>query len=139
MSVECFLDTNVLLYAATANAAERVNRDIAYDLIAADNFGISTQVLQEFYDTATRKTGVVMRSDKALEWLAEFEHRPCAVVDVNVFRRAVQISNHFKIGYWDAAILASAEALGATTLYSEDLSHGQAYGPVTVINPFRTL
>ena len=28
---------------------------------------------------------------------------------------------------------------GATTLYSDDLSHGQAYGPVTVINPFRTL
>jgi predicted nucleic acid-binding protein len=31
----------------------------------------------------------------------------------------------------------AAERLGATTLYSEDLSDGQTYGRVTVVNPFR--
>ena len=136
MSVEFFLDTNVLLYAATANPAERRKQDIAYDLIAAQNFGISTQVLQEFYYNATRKAGVKMRPAKALEWLDELAHLPCFIVDAAVFRQAVAISTRFKISYWDAAILAAAEALGAATLYSEDLSHGQHYGPVKVVNPF---
>lgn len=136
MSVEFFLDTNVLLYAATANVTERRKQDIAYELIAADNFGISTQVLQEFYYNATRKAGVKMRPEKALEWLDELAHLPCFVVNTEAFRQAVGISTRFKISYWDAAILAAAEALGATTLYSEDLNHGQAYGPVKVVNPF---
>jgi predicted nucleic acid-binding protein len=40
------------------------------------------------------------------------------------------------ISYWDAAILAAPEALGAQTLFSEDLSDGQQYGGVRVVNPF---
>jgi predicted nucleic acid-binding protein len=38
--------------------------------------------------------------------------------------------------YYDAALLAAAERLGASIFYSEDLSHRQTYGSVTVINPF---
>jgi predicted nucleic acid-binding protein len=37
----------------------------------------------------------------------------------------------------NAAILAAAHELGAHTVYSEDLSHGQDYDGVKVINPFR--
>ncbi len=139
MSVEFFLDTNVLLYAATANPAERGKQDIAYELIAAQNFGISTQVLQEFYYNATRKAGVKMRPAKALEWLDELAHLPCSIVDAAVFRQAVAISTRFKISYWNGAILAAAEALGSTTVYSEDFSHGQAYGSIKVVNPFRSV
>ncbi|WP_245475942.1 hypothetical protein [Mesorhizobium sp. M7A.F.Ca.US.006.01.1.1] len=36
------------------------------------------------------------------------------------------------------AIIAAAERLGVKTLYTEDLNHGQAYGSVVAINPFRT-
>ena len=42
----------------------------------------------------------------------------------------------YKISYWDAAILAAATELGCTTLYTEDLNHGQTYESVQVINPF---
>jgi predicted nucleic acid-binding protein len=136
MTVEVFLDTNILLYAATASPSETVKQDRAYELIAADDFGLSTQVLQEFFYNATVKTRIKMRPGKALEWLAEIEHRPCVTVDAGVFRHAAEISMRYKISYWDGAILAAAEALGATTLYSEDLSHGQSYGPVKVVNPF---
>ncbi|MER9304105.1 hypothetical protein NKJ06_29030 [Mesorhizobium sp. M0293] len=38
----------------------------------------------------------------------------------------------------DGAIIAAAERLGVKTLYTEDLNHGQAYGSVVAINPFRT-
>jgi predicted nucleic acid-binding protein len=37
---------------------------------------------------------------------------------------------------WDAAILVAAQALGAHTVYSEDLNDGQRYGRVQVVNPF---
>jgi len=40
------------------------------------------------------------------------------------------------IRYYDAAIVAAARELGAGTLYSEDLSHGQEYDGVKVVNPF---
>jgi predicted nucleic acid-binding protein len=49
---------------------------------------------------------------------------------------AVGLSERFTISYWDAAILAAAEALGSRIVYSEDLNDGQQYGEVRVINPF---
>lgn len=36
----------------------------------------------------------------------------------------------------DSAIIAAAEALKADALHTEDLSHGQLYGPVQAKNPF---
>lgn len=42
-----------------------------------------------------------------------------------------------QISYWDAAIIAAAEALGAREFYSEDLNDGQMYGSVRVVNPFK--
>jgi predicted nucleic acid-binding protein len=51
-------------------------------------------------------------------------------------KRTIEQSERFAISYWDAAILAAAEALGTDTVYTEDLSHGQRYGRVRVVNPF---
>ncbi len=42
----------------------------------------------------------------------------------------------YTISYWDAAIVAAAEALGAHTVYSEDFNDEQHYGRVRVVNPF---
>ena len=33
-------------------------------------------------------------------------------------------------------VTVAAEALGTDTVYSEDLSHGQRYGRVRIVNPF---
>ena len=40
------------------------------------------------------------------------------------------------ISYRDAAILAGAQEMGCSIVYSEDHSHGQKYGSVMVANPF---
>ena len=42
----------------------------------------------------------------------------------------------YRISYWDAAILASAAALGCDAVYSEDMSDRQDYDGIRVINPF---
>ena len=58
-------------------------------------------------------------------------------LDYALFQEAVRLRDRFQISYWDAAILAAAKRLGATTLYSEDLSDGQNFDGVQVVNPFR--
>jgi predicted nucleic acid-binding protein len=136
MSVDCFLDTNVLVYAATGTQAERAKREKAQALIASVNFGISTQVLQEFYVTATRKARIKMPPHIALEWMEQLDGRPCVIVDLDLVKLAAAISIRYQISYWDGAILAAAEALGAEVVYSEDLQHNQKYRAVRVENPF---
>lgn len=37
--------------------------------------------------------------------------------------------------FWDALVVLAAQVSGAEVLYSEDLSDGQQYGPVRVVNP----
>ena len=63
------------------------------------------------------------------------ELQDCVTVD-KTLRVAIVISLQHRISYWDGAILAAAERLGPKIVYTEDLSHGQTYGPVRVVNPF---
>ncbi len=48
------LDTNILLYSISTAEQEERKRQIARDLIDQDGWGLSVQVLQEFYVQATR-------------------------------------------------------------------------------------
>ncbi len=136
MQTECFLDTNVLVYAALGKGRHETKRKIAHDLVVNKRFGISTQVLQEFYANVTCKTETPLTPDEALEWMDGLERQQCVTVDRPLVRIAIAISQRWRINCWDGAILAAAERLGAETLYTEDLSHGQAYGSVRVVNPF---
>jgi predicted nucleic acid-binding protein len=43
-------------------------------------------------------------------------------------RIAIALSERHKILYWDPGIVAAREALGAHTVYSEDLNNGQRFG-----------
>jgi predicted nucleic acid-binding protein len=38
--------------------------------------------------------------------------------------------------FWDSQIIASAEAAGAETLYSEDMQDGRAIAGLIIRNPF---
>jgi predicted nucleic acid-binding protein len=136
MSAEYFLDTNVLVYAATGTDAERIKRNRALALIQSGNFGVSTQVLQEFYVVATRKVSVPMTPRLALQWIDQLDAYPCVAIDADLVKLGVSISARYQISYWDAAILAAAEVLGATIVYSEDLQHDQTYDRLRVANPF---
>ena len=135
MKVDCFLDTNVLIYAASANETELTKRTRAIELLRL-HFGISTQVVQEFYAIGTRKLDRPLTSLEALEWIERLERQPCVMIDLAVIRRAIAISQRYRVNYWDGAILAAAERLGAEIVYTEHLNHGQSYGPVRVVNPF---
>lgn len=135
MTVDCVLDTNVLVYAATRPGTDERKRNKARELIALP-FGLSAQILQEFFVTVTRKVRAPMRPVEALEWIEQFEEQPCVPIDVSLVKRGIEGAERYKISYWDGAVIAAAETLRAEILYSEDLSDGQLYGSVRVINPF---
>ena len=135
MTVEAFLDTNILLYAAGAAKSAPEKHAVAQGLLTTD-FGVSAQTLGEFYLNAVTKGAPPMAPAKAEAWVKALARKPFQVNDQSVAFRAINLSQRYQIRYWDAAILAAAEKLGAKTVYSEDLSHGQAYGAVAVINPF---
>ena len=65
MSVEAFLDTNVLIYAVSSDPSEAPKKEKALDLIEHSEFGLSAQVLQEFYVTVTRKIALPLSPDDA--------------------------------------------------------------------------
>jgi len=136
MNARVFFDTNVLVYAAIGSGANEHKRQRALELIDSEDFGTSAQVLQEFFVTVVRKAARPLTPLEALEWIEQLTVFPCQAIDHQLVRIAIEISARFLISYWDAAILAAADALGAHTVYSEDLNDGQYYGRVQVVNPF---
>ncbi len=137
MRAESFLDTNVFVYAAAGCGDEEPKRERALALIDEEDIGISAQVLQEFYVTVTRKIENPMTSEQALEWVEQLEAFPCLAVDASLVKVAAEVSERYRISYWDGAIVSAAQLLGAETLYTEDLNDGQLYGTVRAVNPFR--
>jgi predicted nucleic acid-binding protein len=139
MKADVFLDSNVILYAAADVKQEGAKKEAALRLIVDTDFGTSVQVLGEFYDNARRKAKLGIPAQRMKELLRLLKARPLVEETVELFDRAVAIAERHGLRYYDAAILAAAEELGAATLYSEDFSDGQEYDGVKVINPFRGL
>ena len=66
----------------------------------------------------------------------EYRVVPTVPTDYPLIVSAVELSIRHGISYYDGAILAAAEALEASALYTEDSNHGQSYGAVRAVNPF---
>ena len=133
-----FVDTNILLYAASKAPREEKKAGIARKLLDADDLALSVQVLQEFYVQATRTTRPDRMTHVQASALVEaFLRFPVQETTLGLMRAAQELSHRFRISYWDAAIIEAARSLGCRMVLSEDLSHGADYGGVRVQNPFR--
>jgi predicted nucleic acid-binding protein len=133
--IDCFLDTNVLIYAAS----EKKSRDdrwtkIAERLVHDTLFGTTGQVMAEFVAVARRKK--LVADDSLDRWLIFLGTCPFVSVDDVYVRAGLDFARRYRIHYFDAALLAAAERLGAPVFYTEDLNHNQTYGTVRAVNPF---
>jgi predicted nucleic acid-binding protein len=135
-AAEALLDSNVLIYALSDLPAERKKREKARTLIATVDFGLSYQILMESWVVATRKMTPRVPSAKVAAFLKDLLAFPCVPGTEGLYEQALALADRFGVHPYDAAVLAAAHELGAHTLYSEDLSHGQVYDGVRVINPF---
>lgn len=132
-----FLDTNILLYAISADPAEAAKARQAKAILSGANLTLSVQVLQEFYVQATRPTRRDPLSHLEATALIQYWLRhPIVPVTVQIVQDALELKHRYQTSYWDAAILAAAASAGCTELLSEDLNPGQTYQGVRVRNPF---
>ena|SRR2546421_7506554 len=137
MSAEVFIDTNVFLYSLSDNPEEKLKATRARQILLNENWGWSVQVAGEFYNIAiSPKRPFRLARSMAREYVETWLNFPTASVSASTVRAALQLSTKFQINYWDAAIIAAAHELGCYTVYSEDLSDGQDYDGVVVLNPF---
>ena len=136
-----FLDTNVLVYAFDADAKKRARAQELIEAALQTREGvISSQVVQEFLNVATRKFARPMTNDEALRYLDQVLEPLCVVwPDPELYRRALTVRARFQFGFYDSLIVAGALTAGCRTLYSEDLQAGQKVDNLTVVDPFAGL
>ena len=132
-----FFDTNVLVYATLDQdvAKKRIAARLIMDAVASQAFVISAQVLKEYANTLIR------RSDRKPRQIMEDVRRLSPFVAVadtpQLVLRAIDLRQEYSLQFFDALVIAGAESADCDTVYSEDMSDGEQYGNVTVVNPFR--
>jgi predicted nucleic acid-binding protein len=129
-----FFDTNLIVYAADTNSSEPERRDHARSLLLNRAVTVSTQVLMEVYAVLTRKLGY--SPETAAGWVRTLGNENVAVLTGEDVIFGIEIARRFEISHWDGLILQAAQKAGLNLVYTEDLNHGQMYGPVRVCNPF---
>ncbi len=73
----------------------------------------------------------------AFERIEVLPARPRAAIDPARMKIAVEHSVRDRIQSWDACPIAAADSLRVPRLPTEDFNHGQSYGSIAAINPFR--
>ena len=131
-----FFDTNVLAY--TDDAGEPGKQATALRLHAAchrrGQAVVSTQVLQEYFVTVTRKMGVdPVIARRKLELFARMN---VVVNQVDDVLAAVDLARLHTVSFWDALIVRAAQQAECRVIYSEDMQHGWKVDGVEVVNPF---
>jgi predicted nucleic acid-binding protein len=139
MSDKYFVDTNILMYAHDTSAGAKHDRAKALlEELWRDRTGVvSTQVLQELSVNLRRKAGRPLDVKATREIAADYLTWQVVVNGGESILDALELEVRYQISFWDALVVQAAQASGAEVLYSEDLSDGQTYGSVRVINPLR--
>ncbi len=134
----CFIDTNIFVYSQDGRDSTKQQQAAALlRKLRIDGTGvISSQVIQEFCNVALKSD--IQLPKHLLKDILEsvlfplLGHTPSIVF----YENALDLQQTHQLSYYDALIVQAAIDLGCTTLYSEDLQHGQKYGGLTIQNPF---
>lgn len=131
------LDANILVYAADGDAGQRHAQ--ARDTLrraSQSRAALTEQALFEFFHAATRKGKVSFEEAEAtIEDLTQSFN--LLLTPPTVVEDALVLRSRYRLGIWDARLLAICNVHGCSHLLSEDLQDGGRYGGVTVVNPFK--
>jgi predicted nucleic acid-binding protein len=130
-----FIDTNILVYSLDAHdpGKQQECRHLLKALWKNHRGVISTQVMQEFYVTATKKLGADPVIIKNI--LNSFSHFEVVLITPNVIQSAVDISILNTLSFWDALIVAAASFAKCEKIWTEDMNAGQIVKGVRLENP----
>ena len=138
MTGPVFVDTNVLVYRHdSSDAVKQARADTWHTLLWRQRLGrVSFQVLQELYATLTRGRGLSLDAARARDIVLDYLEWQPIQIDLAVLRRAWAIEERFRLSWWDALIVAAAQASESPVLLTEDLQDGQVFDGVRVVDPF---
>ena len=133
-----FVDTSILLYAISQDAAEQDKAKCANEILSGRDLALSAQVLQEFYVQATRASRPdPITHQQAVRLIESFRRFPAQDITSAIVMAALDTRERFQLSYWDSAIIEASRAMGCTEVLSEDMGDGQDYAGIRVTNPFR--
>jgi predicted nucleic acid-binding protein len=98
---------------------------------------VSTQVLQELSVNLRKKVRRPLDAKATRDIVADYLTWQVVVNGGESILEALDIEARYQISFWDALLVQAAQASGVEILYSEDLSDGQTYGSVRVVNPVK--
>jgi predicted nucleic acid-binding protein len=96
---------------------------------------VSTHILQELVVNLRRKTRQPLDAKAIRDIITDYLSWHVVANDGDSILEALDVQERYQISFWDALVIQAARVSGAEVLYSEDLSDGQLYGSVQVINP----
>ncbi|MGI8307881.1 PIN domain-containing protein [Saccharopolyspora hattusasensis] len=132
-----FIDTNILVYAHIVNGGDlraAQARQLLKELWATATGVLSTQVLQEFYSVATKKTK--LPRETARKVVAKYAEWDPIRTDPLLIVSASKLEEDHTLAFYDALIVEAALRSGATKLLTEDMQHGRRFGNLVIENPF---
>jgi len=134
MSDKEFFDTNIFVYLYSEDEPDK--QSIAKTLLKKSQAIISTQVLSELANVLRKKfkcqyteIAIIIAQVRAV----------CQVATItpDTIENALILADKYLYSFYDSLIIAMALAENCTTLYSEDLQHGQVIeSTLTIQNPF---
>lgn len=139
MSVDSFIDTNILLYDIDDSDKDKhaIATDMVRKALETDRFCISYQVVQECLSAGLRKAHIPLTPTLAQAYLNTvllplWRVHPSKAL----YQQGIDIQARYQFSFYDSLIVAAALEAGCKTLYSEDLQDGQRIEHLTIRNPF---
>ena len=129
-------DTNVFVYASDPrDPARRAVADRIIDALGRVGGAIGLQVIGELQNALRRRvrTPPLVAYQAAHNLLLRFQ---TFAYDERAVELALQDATIGRLGYWDALLLAAADAAGVTVMLSQDMQDGFVYRGLEVVNPF---
>jgi predicted nucleic acid-binding protein len=137
MSAKVFIDTNILVYAfSTKRTPVPDPRIEVAEQIVIQGGAISVQVLNEFAQVCSSKAHLDWDRIIGLLQVIKELCGPAVSITLEIHETAVALSGRYEFSIYDSLILAAAMRAGCTTVYSEDLQHGQVVEGMRIENPF---
>jgi len=137
MTEKCFVDSNIWIYSFADDDPVRKKKACEF----LDNTRpkvVSWQVINETCSTLLQKKG---KDEIFIRFVVDHICKSYEVVNFNasLLEAASHLRTRYSISFWDSLIVAAALEAKCSTLYSEDMQHGQQYGNMAVHNIFAPL
>ena len=139
MNGKYFIDTNIFIYSFDRDqpAKQKKSMELIQEGLGTGIGIISTQVIQEFLNVATRKFTVPMKLEDSKSYLRLVLNPLCQVYpDLALYESGLDFQAETGYSFFDSLILAAAIRGGCDFLYTEDMQDGQAIHSVMIKNPF---